>query len=205
MRLQGYYFITDHALSRAGNRADVELAVRAGAAAVQYRNKDASTRDMYAEATALRSICRDTLFLVNDRLDIALAVEADGVHLGQDDMPYAAARALLGAKRVIGITVHSVAEAVAAEHAGADYVAASPIFDTATKADAGKPAGITLIEDIKKAVRVPVVAIGGINHGNAGTVVSAGADALCAISAVVAAADPLDALRKFQELYTTKP
>lgn len=205
MRLQGYYFITDHALSRAGNRADVEQAVRAGAAAVQYRNKDASTRDMYAEATALRSVCRDTLFLVNDRLDIALAVGADGIHLGQDDMPYAAARALLGANRIIGITVHSVAEAVAAEQAGADYVAASPIFSTTTKTDAGKPAGITLIENIKKAVRFPVVAIGGINYGNAASVAAAGADALCAISAVVAADDPAAAMRIFQDLYTTKP
>jgi thiamine-phosphate pyrophosphorylase len=200
--MKGYYFITDKNLSRAGNRRDVERAVQAGITAVQYREKEASTREMLNEATALRELCRGkALFLVNDRVDVALAVDADGVHIGQDDMPYAAARRLLGRKKIIGVTVHTPAEARAAEQAGADYVGVSPIFATATKPDAGEPAGITLIKSVKKDLKVPVIAIGGITLLNAAAVVGAGADGLCAISAVVAQEDVTAAARRFQELF----
>ena len=99
-----------------------------GVCAVQYRNKNAETRAMYEEAVRLKEICRDALFLINDRIDIALAVDADGVHLGQSDMPYRAARKMLGPEKVIGITVHNLAEAVEAQRSGADYLGVSPIF-----------------------------------------------------------------------------
>jgi thiamine-phosphate pyrophosphorylase len=199
--VRGYYFITDSKLSRAGNFNDVSMAVACGVSVVQYRNKNAKTREMYEEAVCLREICRDTLFLINDRVDIALAVNADGVHLGQSDMPCGAARRLLGEEKIIGITVHNLAEAVQAESIGADYLGVSPIFQTATKPDAGKPAGISLIEEIRAIVDIPLIAIGGIDHSNAIDVIRAGADGLCAISSVVAKEDVKAEIKKFQDSF----
>ena len=199
--MRGYYFITDSKLSRAGNFNDVSMAVACGVSVVQYRNKNAKTREMYEEAVCLREICRDTLFLINDRVDIALAVNADGVHLGQSDMPCGVTRKLLGVEKIIGITVHNLAEAVQAESIGADYLGVSPIFQTATKPDAGKPAGISLIEEIRAIVDIPLIAIGGIDHSNAIDVIRAGADGLCAISSVVAKEDVKAEIKKFQDSF----
>ena len=199
--MKGYYFITDSKLSRAGNFNDVSMAVACGVSVVQYRDKNAKTREMYEEAVRLREICRDTLFLINDRVDIALAVNADGVHLGQSDMPCGAARKLLGEEKIIGITVHNLAEAAQAESIGADYLGVSPIFQTATKPDAGKPAGISLIEEIRAIVNIPLIAIGGIDHSNARDVIRAGADGLCAISSVVAKEDVSAEIKKFQDSF----
>ena len=199
--MKGYYFITDSGLSCAGNISDVKQAEACSVCAVQYRNKKAETREMYEEAVRLREICRNALFLINDRIDIALAVDADGVHLGQSDMPYSAARKMLGPEKIIGITVHHLAEALEAQRSGADYLGVSPIFQTATKHDAGKPAGIALIEEIRARVDIPLIAIGGINLANAPEVVSAGADGLCAISAVVAKKDVGREIERFQELF----
>jgi thiamine-phosphate pyrophosphorylase len=199
--VKGYYFITDSKLSLAGNVNDVSLAVECGVGVVQYRNKNAETRGMYEEAVRLREICRDTVFLINDRVDIALAADADGVHLGQSDMPCPAARKLLGPEKIIGITVHSLSEALQAESVGANYLGVSPIFQTATKTDAGKPAGISLIEEIRARVDIPLIAIGGIDHSNAVDVIRAGADGLCAISCVVAKEDVSAEIKKFQDLF----
>ncbi|MDD1732102.1 MAG: thiamine phosphate synthase [Methanothrix sp.] len=201
MEMKGYYFITDSNLSRAGNRSDVLAAVSCGVNVVQYRNKNAETREMYREALDLSQICRDagSLFLVNDRLDVALAVEADGVHVGQADMPCPKARKLLGRNKIIGVTGHNLAEALQAEKE--DYLGVSPIFETATKKDAGRPAGIRLIEEIRSQVSLPLIAIGGIDHTNAPQVVRAGADGLCAISCVVAQEDVGGRIRRFQELF----
>lgn len=199
--MKGYYFITDSALSRAGNASDVMQAVECGVGVVQYRSKGADTRKMYEEAIQLRKICRDPLFLINDRVDIALSSGADGVHLGQDDMPCRAARRLLGPDKIIGITVHNLAEAQEAQNLGADYLGISPIFKTATKPDAGKPAGIALIEEIRRQVDIPLIAIGGIDHSNAPAVVRAGADGLCAISCVVTKENVAQEIKKFQELF----
>jgi thiamine-phosphate pyrophosphorylase len=199
--VKGYYFITDSGLSRAGNISDVQQAEACCVEVVQYRNKNAETREMYEEALRLREICRNSLFLINDRIDIALAVDADGVHLGQSDMPYAAARKMLGPEKIIGITVHNLAEALEAQLLGADYLGVSPIFQTATKADAGKPAGIMLVEEIRAKVDIPLIAIGGINYYNAPEVIKAGADGVCAISAVVAKDDVSSEINKFQELF----
>jgi thiamine-phosphate pyrophosphorylase len=200
-RVKGYYFITDSKLSLAGNINDAILAVACGVGVVQYRNKNAETRGMYDEALRLREICRDTVFLINDRVDIALAANANGVHLGQSDMPCGAARKLLGPERIIGITVHNLSEALQAQSIGADYLGVSPIFQTATKTDAGKPAGITLIEEIRAHVDIPLIAIGGINHSNALDVIKAGADGLCAISCVIAKEDVSAEIKKFQDLF----
>jgi thiamine-phosphate pyrophosphorylase len=202
-KLKGYYFITDSNLSLAGNEIDVISAVSCGVEVVQYRNKNAETREMYVEALRLADICRQakSIFLINDRLDIALAVDADGVHVGQSDMPCLLARRLLGPDKIIGVTVHNLNEAIQAESDGADYLGVSPIFETATKPDAGNPAGIGLLEEIREQVDIPLAAIGGINHANAPQVIRAGADAICAISSVVAREDPAMEIRKFQELF----
>lgn len=199
--MKGYYFITDSKLSRAGNVSDVQNAVAAGVEVVQYRRPDASTSELFAEAAVLRKLCHRVLFLVNDRVDIALAVQADGVHLGQEDLPLPVARKLLGKEKIIGLTVHSLAEARQAEAAGADYLGVSPIYTTQTKADAGRPAGIRLIQQIKSAVKIPLIAIGGINLANAPDVVRTGADGLCAISAVVSREDVRTEIEKFQRLF----
>jgi len=197
----GYYFITDAGLSRLGNTSDVKNALLAKVKFVQYRVKHLSTKEMYQEALQLKKICRKAVFLVNDRLDIALAVNADGVHLGQDDLSYQVARKLLGEKKIIGITVHSVKEAKEAQRLGADYLGVSPIFATSTKQDAGKPTGTALLKKIREEVSIPIVAIGGINLSNAVEVIRAGADGLCAISAVVTKRDVRREIEKFQGLF----
>jgi len=202
--MKGYYFITDRSLSAAGIFSDAEQALAAEVEVIQYRNKQGSTREMYEEALALRRICRDALFLINDRIDIALAAKADGVHLGQTDMPYEQARKILGPEAVIGVTVHDLQEAENASAAGADYLGVSPIFRTDTKPDAGLPSGTDLLRKIKARVSIPLVAVGGINLDNAAEVISAGADAVCAISAVVKAQDVKKEIMKFQSLFKGK-
>ncbi len=203
--MSGYYFITDEKLSKAGNVSDVKSAVSAGVKVVQYRNKCGSTKEMYDEAVKLKEICRkkNVIFLINDRMDIAIASDSDGVHIGQDDMPYSIARKILGKSKIIGVTVHTLKEARDAEKSGADYLGVSPIFSTDTKRDAGRPAGISLIEKIKSRLceTIPVVAIGGINLSNAGEVIAAGADGLCAISATVTKNNVKKEIKKFQKLF----
>ncbi len=201
--MKGYYFITDAALSAAGIMNDAEKAVAAGVEVVQYRNKTADTRRLYDEARRLREICAGSgaRLIINDRIDIALAVEADGVHIGNEDLPYGEARRLLGAGKVIGVTVHDVAEAEAAERAGADYLGVSPIYTTGTKADAGAPCGTEVLAAIRRACRVPLVAIGGIDLSNTDDVIRAGADMVCAISAVVTRADVSAEILKFQRKF----
>jgi thiamine-phosphate pyrophosphorylase len=198
--MRGYYFITDAALSAAGILSDMEKAVSSGVKIIQYRSKDAQTRDLYNEAHLLKIMCGSaTRLIINDRIDIALAVNADGVHLGQDDMPYHEARRLLGKDKLIGVTVHSVREAFDAEHIGADYLGVSPIFSTATKSDAGKPCGVETLRAIREACKIPLVAIGGIDLSNTGAVIEAGADMVCAISAVVTKPDVAAEIQKFQK------
>lgn len=202
--MRGYYFITNAGCSAAGILHDVEAAVRAGVPIVQYRNKDAATRLQYEEASHIKRLCADygVPFIINDRLDIALAVDAEGVHLGQTDMPYPEARRLLGHKRLIGLTVHSLAEAEEAMRLGADYLGVSPIFATATKPDAGRPCGIETLQAIRRACTVPLVAIGGINPDNLDAVIAAGADMVCAISAVVTKPDVMHAIQAIQRRFT---
>jgi len=185
-----YYLVTDSGLSRHGTLQDVREALRAGCRIVQYREKKADTRPMIEEAAAIRDLCTGrAIFLVNDRVDVALAVDADGVHIGQEDMPFDSARRILGPDKIIGLTVHDVAESVVAMRIGADYIGVSPIFATGTKKDAGKACGTAMITAIRERVTLPITAIGGINRENIAEVVRAGANAVCAISAVVCAED----------------
>lgn len=201
--MKGYYLITDETFSAAGILSDVERAVAAETRIVQYRNKMAGTRLLHDEALRIKNICagKGCLFIINDRVDIALAVEADGVHIGQEDMPYAAARRLLGPNKIIGVTVHGVDEAREAEGLGADYLGVSPIFSTATKPDAGAACGIEILSAIRRACRLPLAAIGGIDLSNVDAVIGAGADMVCAISAVISKPDVSGEILKYQRKY----
>jgi len=197
-KISGLYFVTDSTLTRQGVLADVRSALAAGCRLVQYREKMKSTAAMVLEAREIAKLCRQkkALFIVDDRADVALAANAGGVHIGQGDMPLALARKILGKKRIIGVTVHNAKEALLAQKGGADYVGVSPIFSTGTKSDAGAPCGVELIKEIKKKVRLPIVAIGGINESNLREVLGAGADSVAVVSAVVCAPDPGDAAKR---------
>jgi thiamine-phosphate pyrophosphorylase len=199
--MKGYYFITDSSLSKRGNISDVKCALKCGVEFVQYREKNKSTQELLIEAKELRELCKRVNFIVNDRVDIALAVDADGLHLGQGDLDYKSARRLLGKSKIIGVTVHNAKEAVLAQNYGADYLGVSPVFATGTKSDAGQPIGLAGIKEISKKVDIPIVAIGGVTLRNAPSVIAAGADAICAISAVVAKQNVAGQIRKFQSLF----
>ncbi len=184
------YLVTDAGLSQGRTHAQVvEAALRGGVTVVQYREKSAGTRKMIEEARELRQLCRaaGVPFIVNDRIDVALAVDADGVHVGQDDMPAPLARRLIGKGRILGVSAGSPEEARKAEADGADYIGASPIFATPTKADAPAPMGVEGLRQLARVVSIPVVAIGGINAGNAQSMILAGAAGVAVISAIVAA------------------
>ena len=187
------YLVTDRALSRGRKTAAiVREAVAGGVTCVQLREKNCSTREFLEEARAAQAALRGTgvPLIVNDRVDVALAIGADGVHLGQQDMPIADARRLGPPGWIIGVSAESVADAVRAERDGADYVGVSPVFATPTKADHAAPLGLDGLRRLRAAVKLPLVAIGGIHAGNARETVRAGADGLAVVSAIVAADDP---------------
>lgn len=199
--MKGYYFITDTNLSKAGSISNIQSALDAGARMVQYRNKTGTDRDMYEEASIITKMCKHIPFIINDRIDIALAVDSDGVHIGQDDLPIDVVRKLIGLGKLIGVTVHNLQEAIEAESEGATYVAVAPIYPTNTKADTKEPVGLELIKEIKKACKIPVIAIGGINLDNAPEVIKSGANMICAISAVFNADDIKSEIGKYQRLF----
>ena len=186
MYLGGLCFITDNKASNLPYEDMVLRVLRAGVRWIQYRDKESSRREIFREAVKLRGLTRDfhSILIINDHPDIALASDADGVHLGQDDLPLREARRVMGEDKLIGISTHSMEQAVEAGESGADYIGFGPIFQTATK-DAGTPQGISELRRIKSSVSIPVVAIGGINAENAGSVFESGADAVAVASAVL--------------------
>ena len=197
-RIRGYYAIID---TRAlAGRRHLEAAgevIRGGAKILQLRDKTLSRKGLFSIARQLKNLCaeNDVLFIVNDYLDIALAVDADGLHLGQDDLPAAAARQLLPLDKLLGCSVTTAKQAITAELAGADYIAAGAIYPTTSK-EAVTVIGLKGLEQIKKAVKLPLVAIGGITADNIATVLSAGADSAAMISAVLQAESIEEATRQ---------
>ena len=192
------YLVTDRDLSQGRATGNiVAAAVRGGVTCVQLREKQASTREFVAKARAIKTLLtaqeRHIPLIINDRLDVALAVGADGVHLGQSDMELCDARRIAGANFIIGISAESVADAMAAAAAGADYLGISPVFATPTKTDTAPPLGLEGIRAIRAAVSLPLVGIGGINQDNASAVLQAGADGVAVVSAIVSAACPRSA------------
>ena len=181
------YFITDRTLSKKGVIEDVKSAIKGGVRIVQYREKELPTKEMIKEAKEIRELCKynSVIFIVNDRVDVALAVEADGVHIGPDDMDFKTARKILGNDRIIGVTAGSVEEAKRFEKLGADYIGLSPIFSTGTKKDAGEPIGLEAVRKAKETLKIPFVPIGGINQDNIQGVLNSGSRSVCMISAIM--------------------
>ena len=185
--------VTDSALcGERGVLAVVEAAVAGGVSCVQLREKSLPTRAFVERARALKAWLapRGVPLIINDRVDVALAAGADGVHVGQQDMPLADVRRLAPAGWIVGVSAESEADAIRADQEGADYIGASPVFATPTKADHAPPLGLDGLRSIRAAVKLPLVAIGGLHARNARDVVRAGADGLAVVSAIVAAADP---------------
>ncbi len=201
--MRGVYLVTDRGLCRNRSLQDIVLqAVQGGAAYVQLREKDLSTRDFVEEAIAVKKLLLPfhTPLIINDRIDVALACGADGVHIGQEDMPYATARKLMGQKVIIGLSVETWVDVEASQNLDVDYIGVSPVFATPTKTDTKEPWGLEGLRKIKSFSRHPLVAIGGINESNARMVVKAGADCLAVVSAVCSADDPAAAVAKLQSV-----
>ena len=193
------YVVLDRTAAGGRDLDELLAAVLAGGAEmIQLREKTWPSGTLLPLAERLRARCRaaGVPFIVNDRVDLAVAVDADGVHLGQEDLPPAAALALLPRGKILGLSTHSEAQAAEAQAAGADYVAVGSMFPTATKPEF-KLVGPALARRVRPLVRVPLIGIGGITPDNAGEVVAAGCDGVAVISAVCAAPDPEAAARRF--------
>ena len=187
------YLVTDRSLALGRSLEEVvAAAVEGGVTMVQLREKDISTRDFVAEAVRLRELLKPlgVPLVINDRVDVALACDADGVHIGQSDMPYNVARRLLGPDKIIGLSVENMTQVLEANCLDVDYIGVSPVFATPTKTDTARPFGL---EGLKEAVREsvhPTVAIGGMNSSTAAAVMECGTDGIAVVSAIVSAPDP---------------
>ena len=192
------YLVTDRKLSR--GRTNIEIisaAVEGGATIVQLREKELDTRAFYEQGLKVKAIldARHIPLIINDRIDIAMALDADGVHIGQEDMPLNVARKLLGPEKIIGVSVINPREAQTAEAGGADYLGLSPIFVTATKPELTNQIGLEGIPPIRRAVRIPLVGIGSMNETNAYDAISAGLDGVAVISGIVSRENVREAAR----------
>lgn len=201
------YVITDRRIAGGRSILDVvRAAIQGGATVVQLREKTTTTREMVELGQALHEITHQTgvPLIVNDRLDVALAIDAEGVHVGHDDMPVALARQLIGPDRILGMSPETLAEARHAERDGADYLGVGDVYGTPTKPDAGTPIGVEGLAGVIRAVSIPVVAVGGITLDNAGSVIEAGAAGVAVISVIVGAPDPEAAARRLREIVSAK-
>jgi thiamine-phosphate pyrophosphorylase len=197
------YLVTDRTLSRGRSSEEiVGAAVRGGVTCVQLREKHCSTRDFIREARSLQPLLHHHKIplIINDRLDVALAIGADGVHLGQSDMHIGDARRLVGENTIIGISAENLNDAIVAEQEGADYIGISPVFETDTKVNTAAPLGLEGIRWIRRAVNLPLVGIGGINVGNVREIICAGADGVAVVSAIVSADCPETAASELKNL-----
>jgi thiamine-phosphate pyrophosphorylase len=196
--------VTDRGLARGRSVIDVALAAaRGGATMVQLREKEATTRAFLDEARALKAALAPlgVALAINDRLDVALAVDADGLHVGQSDMPVAEARRLMGPGKFIGLSITAVEQVLRPDAEAADYLGVGPIYMQQTKADAAAPLGVEGLRRARSLTRKPIVAIGGLTPENSAPALAAGADGLAVVSAIVAAADPEAAARRFRALF----
>lgn len=197
--MRGLYLVTDRGLAGDGPLEEVVLAaVEGGAGVVQLREKELATRAFVESARRLKALLepRGIPLIVNDRVDVALAAGADGVHLGQEDMAYPDARALLGPDAIIGLSVETPEDVREAEGFDVDYLGVSPIFPTPTKTDTEGAWGLDGLAEVRRMSRHRLVAIGGLNATNAADAIRAGADAVAVVSAICAAADPRRAAKE---------
>lgn len=197
------YPITDRRLSGLSHAEQVARLCEGGARLVQLREKHLSPREFYAEAVEALRVARSfgAKLIINDRADVALAVGADGVHLGQDDMPPEAARALSGEGRIVGFSTHSVEQASEAARLPVDYIAIGPVFDTSSKENPDPVVGLEGVRRVRAAIGdVPLVAIGGITAQTAPSVLGAGADSVAVIGALLATSEPAEITRRTRDL-----
>jgi len=197
------YCITAEELSI--GRSNIEVVqemIAAGAQIIQYREKDKKMRAKYKECSTIRKMTKEAgvTFIVNDDIDLAMIVQADGVHIGQDDLPIEKVRELVGDKMIIGISTHCPAEAQQAVSAGADYIGVGPMFKTATKKDVCDPVGFEYLEYVAKNISIPFVAIGGIKLGNISEVVKRGTQCLAIISEITMAHDISARIKEIREV-----
>ena len=202
--MRGIYLVTDRGLCRGRMLLDVVAqAVKGGVSCVQLREKEMPTRVFVEEALAVKNILAPHRIplMINDRIDVALACGADGVHIGQEDMPYETARRLLGPKAIIGLSVETWADVEASRDLDVDYLGVSPVFATPTKTDTKEPWGLEGLRKIKAFSRHPLVAIGGISEANAREVTEAGADCLAVVSAICSAENPAVATARLKNVF----
>lgn len=185
------YLITDRKQTKLPLLEAIRRALQGGVRAVQLREKDLPIRELLSLAMDLRDLTKEfgARLFINDRVDVAVAIEADGVHLGHQSMPADAVRKIVGDKMLIGVSTHTLEEAMAAEKTGADFVTFSPVYLTPSKVHYGPPAGTAALRTVKQKVRIPVFGLGGITYDKAAEVMRAGADGLAMISAIFAAGD----------------
>ena len=197
------YLVTDHRNTNDEEFLNIiEEAIKGGTTIVQLREKTASTKEFYQLALKVKEITSkyDVSLLINDRIDIALAVDSDGVHIGQDDMPAGIARKIIGKDKILGVSASTVAEAKKAEADGADYIGSGAVFPTATKDDADSVSKLQL-KEIVHSIDIPVVAIGGITLENADTLKDTGIAGFSVVSAIMSADNPREASQKLKEIY----
>jgi thiamine-phosphate pyrophosphorylase len=198
--------ITDPHLAPSKDHVDIaRAALSGGADMIQLRDKAGDLRFLLPQARAIQALCRahGAIFIVNDRLDLALAAGADGAHVGQDDLPAEAARRLLGPGKILGVSTHDRAQAEAACGAGADYIGFGPMFPTGTKDTGYTPRGLGGLREVRAAVPLPILAIGGMSLEGVADVIAAGATAAAVISAIVAAPDIAAATAAFRARVAT--
>ena len=201
--MRGLYLVTDRDLCGGRSLEDVVLqSVKGGVSCVQLREKDISTRLFVSEAQRIKKLLEpyQIPLIINDRIDVALACGAGGVHIGQEDMPYSIARQLMGRKAIIGLSVETWEDVEESQRLDVDYIGVSPVFATPTKTDTKGAWGLEGLAKIKKFSRHPVVAIGGLNESNVRETVLAGADCVAVVSALCAASDPEAAARKLNNI-----
>jgi thiamine-phosphate diphosphorylase len=195
------YVITDQRISHGKSHFEVaEAALAGGATVIQFRDKEMVEAEAIEVCGKIYKLTKKkgVPFIVNDRIEVAKAVGADGVHLGQEDLPLGFARKVLGKDKIIGVSVKTVKQALKAVEKGVDYLGVGPIYPTATKSDVGKALGIVRLKEIKKVVNIPIVAIGGINEDNLEEVLKVGIDGVAVISVVVSAPDIIEATRRLK-------
>lgn len=197
--------ITDRNLCKQPFLNAVQLALNGGVKTVQLREKGLTTHELYSLACELRKITLDfnANLIINDRVDIALAVKADGVHLGWQSLPFHITRKLLGHEKLIGISTHSRKEALQARDYGVDYITFGPVFDTPSKAGILKATGTEEIQNLKTEVKIPLIALGGINEKNVESVLAGGADGIAVISSIMCADNPEESARNLYKKIVT--